>query len=397
MPNLENPESQETKEDNNLRELSPRLQEFLKGKNATIREYEDTIEGGIIKVITFTHKQELPVKLPHGYGYSGGVARVVALTELGEKVEPPRDLDIVGIEEFEPDYDLVDIISQEYMKEDFARKHGVKMDTIPDYFSTRDFVINEVLVVGDRLLATPKALEDLMDKVIRPTTYEQDYWYSHEFEEKGLHPKLVLKALRLQVEFAQLYGCGKLEGIEGWQFDTDAVPAFYIALQLNKAFERGDNMAFKFFNSLIEHGTVSTRYSPRHSNIKANSPEELAIALRWNLRNGKNGPFEFTIDRLNETKALEHYLRSHHFDDEEALSNLYENLTDAFYPKIKGMGSRERYYPKGSVTSIINDADHGRRSKNKESQEFADRNEEHEPDPYGTSMGHAFRNPKKLR
>ena len=393
MPNLEKSiENLETQEDNNLSKLSPRLQEFLRDKNAEVKEYEGTIEGATTKIVTFSHRQELPVELPRGYGFSGGVARVIALTELGEKVEPPRDLDVVGIEEFKPDHSLANILSQEYMEEDFAHKHGVKVETIADYFSTRDFVINEVLVVGNKLLATPEALEDLMDKVIRPTVYEQNGWYSDEFEEEGLHPKLVLKALRIQVEFAQLYGCGKLVGIEDWQFDTDAVPAFYIALHLNKAFERGDAMAFKFFNSLIEHGTVATRDSPRHSHIKANSPQELAVALRWNLRDSRKGPFEFTIDKLNDPKTLEHYLRFSHFNDKEALSNLYEDLTDAFYPKIKGMGSRERYYPKSPVTSIVDDSGNDRRVEN--TGDYV--NEENEDDPYATSMGDAFRKAQKL-
>ena len=111
---------------------------------------------------------------------------------------------------------------------------------------TRDFVMNEILVHGEYIYATPDALSDLYNKIIRPTEYVKESWYNYELDTRHTPPKLIMKALRMELEFAHYYGEAEIQDIAEWEFSTDAVPAFYIALQLERAFENGDKIANDF-------------------------------------------------------------------------------------------------------------------------------------------------------
>ena len=98
------------------------------------------------KIHKFTHNQPLPADLPDGYCFIGGVARNIVLAELGNQTLPPRDIDIVAIKDFDPDMSLVGQLSREHMPDDYAYGHGIKIETLGEYFDRRDFTINEVLV-----------------------------------------------------------------------------------------------------------------------------------------------------------------------------------------------------------------------------------------------------------
>lgn len=77
-------------------------------------------------------------KLPTGYGLIGGAARSVALKLFFNEDLPIRDLDIAGVEEFNPDTALEDELGLKYMTDDYMNGHGVQNTSFTSYFTNRD-------------------------------------------------------------------------------------------------------------------------------------------------------------------------------------------------------------------------------------------------------------------
>ena len=265
------------------------------------------------KVLRFSHSQPLSVELPSGYALIGGAARNVFLAELGQAVMSPRDFDLVAITDWNPDESHAQRLAERYMPRDFAYGHGVKFETLEQYFRSRDFTVNEVLVSKDAIYATPQALRDLSEKVIRPSLDIVQSWESYAFRKWGIDPKLAMKALRLNLQFEELYGHGRIEGIDEWQWRFEAVPLFYFALELNKAFEQGDAMAERFYQRLLTIGLADLDHEEVPSGLNA---RELAVDLRWKMHEMGRDPFMFSKEELN-GRVLPSELRKQIEDDPE--------------------------------------------------------------------------------
>jgi len=268
--------------------------------------------------------------LPEGYGYSGGVARSLMLEVLGEKSPHPRDLDVVAVKSLNPDISLRDDISWRYMPDDTKRGHGVKIETnVADYMSERDFTINEVLAIGNRLFFSERALVDLEHKIIRPTGFEMYKWESYVSDEWGINPRLAMKALVLQAEFLKLYGKGSVEDIEEWQWDIEGKPPFELALGIEKAAQKG--VGLRFYLSILDKGNIKRENLP--SGVTLDSLRELAHYVRKTMLRGGREPFEFSENVFN--------------DEEQQLDRIYEHYADlanayASSGKIKNLNSREK-------------------------------------------------------
>lgn len=257
-----------------------------------IREIVYTLETGEqLHLLQIEHTQKIPT-LPQGYAYMGGVARNIFLQEMGQRyIQPQRDVDIVAIQEWHPDKGLTHELSMQYMPNDYAHGYGVKEESLASYFRSRDFTINEVLVHGSTIYATKEAARDLLDCCIRPTQHETDKWFSYEFEKEGVHPKLVMKALRLLSEFRQ-YGDAQLQNIEDWQFKIEGIPIFYIALALDKCMEIGDSASEAFYIELLRRGVVGP--NGRDNQLKAANATELTVSITMRMQQDGYEPFEFT-------------------------------------------------------------------------------------------------------
>lgn len=322
-------------------DFPPEIIDMLHSREAEVLRFEDKY-GNEAEVLAWVHEQKLPAQLPKGYCYIGGVARNVALQELGEHVLPPRDLDITAIDELDPDLTKAEELTNELMPED-ARRGGYQItgETIGDYFTSRDFNVNQVLVAGNVIIAHPEALVGLHAKSVRPTSYEQTGWEFYELEREGVSPKLVFKALRLQIEFEEMYGYGTISGIEDWQFESPAIHKFYLSLGLDKAIERGDTISQLFFENLIKHGVVARKHSLKDAPFMANSPEELAVVLRWKMREDGRNPFRFTNPENNQT-IKEFSKRAHRLSEEDEYEYL-QDLADAYKNKTRGVPKKERH------------------------------------------------------
>ncbi|MGI6103615.1 MAG: hypothetical protein ACOYBJ_03270 [Patescibacteria group bacterium] len=280
-------------------------------------------------VLRFSHVQPVPAELPPGYAFIGGAARNVLLAELGQAVEPPRDLDLVAITDWSPEKSQANRLAAQYMPGDYAHGHGVKFESLMQYFTLRDFTINEVLVTKDAVYATPQALRDLAEKVIQPTATTARSWESYAMREWGVEPKLAMKALRLHLQFEELYGHGRIEGIEEWQWRFEAVPLFYIALELNKAFEQGDAMAERFYQRLLTLGLVDLDHEDIASGMSA---RELAVDLRWKMHEDGRDPFTFTREELNGRVLPKELLAQIEDDPELAKYYRYAQLAASWSP-----------------------------------------------------------------
>ncbi len=188
--------------------------------------------------------------LPDGYGYSGGVARAVALKMMGLEPHEIRDLDIVAVEDHAPNLAIAEQIERELMHDDVQHGWGIPSTTIEAYMQTRDFTMNELLVVDGVLYATPTAVSDLYDGVIRPTDFELNM-----YPQTGVGGKLAAKSLLMQVVFEDTLGRSRVEGVD---FQNLYIRNFYIALALNKAAQYGEDVAEKYVAKLAEHGITNS-------------------------------------------------------------------------------------------------------------------------------------------
>lgn len=276
------------------------------------------------QLVSFEHDFVLPVQLPPGYALAGGAARAMFQRLLGEKVITPRDLDVVGISEYGPDEALLSDLSASLMPEDNIHGYGVKIENLVDYFGTRDFYLNEVLAVENKLICTVEALADLQTKTICPTAYEIERWYSAEDNYRyGLPPKLVMKAVRLEAELIQQYGEGEIVGIEDWQWDLREIPLFYIALALDKCQQLGDQTAIDFCCLLLDRGVIDEESVI--DNQGRVYPDQLALNLVIGIAD-RRPVSDFVFRKPGLQARVNRYLAGGNFEDD--LFDYYAGLAN---------------------------------------------------------------------
>lgn len=223
-------------------------------------------------------------ELPTGYGFIGGAARNLldAAVHPLDKIPKPRDVDIMYGANSRGFYDgqQARSLAERFAPRDAAHGHGVQViDDVADYMKTRDFTINQVMVVGDGLWTTDQAVMDMQHYIIRPTVHEHNERFS-------LGVNLALKAIRLWAEF-------KVDGIDivsikGINLQRDTYGSagdnsFSQLLNLDKAFERGEEVAWQYGKGLDEHGIYP-------NNISSRDPIELYKALLEQVYNFTPSP-----------------------------------------------------------------------------------------------------------
>jgi hypothetical protein len=195
-------------------------------------------------------------ELPHGIAVMGGVARSIAREIITGDREPIRDIDLVNITDedgnSEVDDEILDRLSREYMPDDYAFNHGIKNDTLMNYFKTRDFTINQCLIRDGKLIISDFAYDDFKENIIRPTYYECPY------VEGYTRTRLFLKALLMRSVLSQISKSVPL--IEDVN-QPNYIDSFDLALFLNKAMSRGAETARIFTEDLAEWDVISGEYA----------------------------------------------------------------------------------------------------------------------------------------
>lgn len=255
--------------------------ERLEVKEDELKIREIPLPENILKRYDFIEK------LPSGIAIMGGVARSVAREILTGEKEPIRDIDLVEITNNEGesavDPELLDELAQTYMPDDYVFGHGIGLDTLEDYFSTRDFTINQCLIKDGRLLVSELAENDFKENIIRPTYYEVPY------DGDKLSGRLFLKAILMQTVISQISESIPL--LEDVYVNFQYIGYFDTVVFLNKAMSRGVETAVKFTENLAEWGGV---INPEF----AGRPMALAKDLLTNVYNFKFRPS--TDERFHE-------------------------------------------------------------------------------------------------
>lgn len=195
--------------------------------------------------------RELP-SLPKEYGFKGGAARLalrVALRLPVSEREVPRDVDLIriGLQRDPRDWSL----AKQYMPEDAAAGRSVEVTrSIPHYLRTRDLTLNEVLWIDNLVAVSFLGFIDTMAALIRPTKYRGGSLHSP----KALRGVTVMKMLRLQAEFGSPW---EVRGI----LPTQEVDGFDLALHLNRALARGEDVAHAFLKLAAQYQFAPDRYA----------------------------------------------------------------------------------------------------------------------------------------
>lgn len=197
-------------------------------------------------------------ELPASIGVIGGVSRSIAREILTGEREPIRDIDLVKISDADRESPLsaetLQELSKKYMPDDYSFGHGIRETSLDDYFQTRDFTINQSIILDGKLIISNLAVDDFRENIIRPTYYIKPY------EGGAALGRTFLKALMMRGVISQFSESVPL--IEDLERPIVIFP-FDIALYLNKAMSRGAETACIFLDDLIEWGIAPEQYRGR--------------------------------------------------------------------------------------------------------------------------------------
>ena len=198
-------------------------------------------------------------ELPSFIGVKGGAARQVleALVHSDRQLPPPRDVDLVILEEVIASGDEIRAVasdlSMRFSPRDAMNGYGAELvQSTAEFMRQHDFTINQVLIRKDgdtwRLLASTQAVLDTAEHVIRPTVFEHDPDNSYR-----IGNKLALKAVRLLSDM-------QVQGIDNASIKSVQLPDdtygdpkddyFMQTLQLDKALEVSDELAERYVENL---------------------------------------------------------------------------------------------------------------------------------------------------
>jgi len=248
-------------------------------------------------------------RLPEGYGYKGGAARALLLRglDIDPKYEP-RDVDIIRFTREEPEPGLDDRLAQEYSPEDFeAASNQEGRDTVEysgdldEYFNSRDYTLNELYATDNEVVATRQCLLDTVRHVIRLTEYE-----SNMFSDR-IGPKMLAKTIFLYAEAIERWGDATVD--HNTAYENNFVPPFYLAVHLDKAFERGAQVAQRYTRELVNREQIPA---------DINTPEEAA---------------DYLLSVMRDKNFYYRHAPTDQFDIEEGWM---EEFTDQ--PKFRGHG-----------------------------------------------------------
>ena len=246
-------------------------------------------------------------ELPQGIAVMGGVARSIARQFLTGDIEPIRDIDLVRIDDREGDQSVspeeLDRLSQKFMPEDYAFGHGIQSESFEHYFRTRDFTVNESLILNNQLYFTESAKNDFLENIIRPT-YNELPNYQDE-----LSSRLFLKALMMQSVIAEF--TDSIPTLEDINY-VDRIRTFDIALMLNKCISRGAEVAQSFTTNLVDWDVISEDFLGR--------PLAAARDLRQDLYNFNYYPSAYKPNQDSSSneksdQEIKEYLKSINFKE----------------------------------------------------------------------------------
>lgn len=227
---------------------------------------EDAYEIGQHTVSLFVDEDEADgyPPMPEGYGFKGGVSRKALARTLRLPISTAavRDIDLLRSAEVPEDHDRE--LAERYMTEDLILGNAKveALITPRDYFATREVTMNQLYYLDGEIQITPIGLLDTLGGVIRVTQ-------GHLNTNRGrTHPIVAFKALRFA---ANLRAEGREPMIMHFRTDFRRRPhpfAFFLALQLSRAYESGPETAAFYLDYAREWGLLD----------KADLPDDITAA-----------------------------------------------------------------------------------------------------------------------
>ena len=197
--------------------------------------------------------------LPRGYAFKGGVARkaLARALRLDSQTSEVRDMDVVHIgQQSDPEVDLW--LSKSYMQDDwiFSKNSRPVIEfqaTLKHYFRSREFTLNQAILLHDQVICTAPCICDLLCNTIRTTV---NHRHRHGGHTDGI---VAAKAIRFFVE-------GLAEGrsmrLDNHQLNTRRrIRLFHLAVHFSRALERGDDVGLAFLNEAIRRNRLRLKFN----------------------------------------------------------------------------------------------------------------------------------------
>jgi hypothetical protein len=210
-------------------------------------------QGG---VLTWTGEGSFLAELgvPAPYGVKGGAAREIVAQVMGLRAaRPSRDIDLVrrGHHAVKDD----EAVARIWMGRDYLLGARVELvRSVDRHLSSRDLTVNEVVVFQDRGHASLLGVLDAVGQVLRPSRYRGGTLH----RQPSLHGQSLLKMVRLFAEGASGGEFWRIVGIPEEVSFSD----FDLALHLNKAFQRGHEVAELFLVTCEQLGLIPSSIEP---------------------------------------------------------------------------------------------------------------------------------------
>jgi len=209
---------------------------------------------------------DVPV-LPEDYGYKGGTARMILASVLGLPTYPSRDFDLICMSK-DHDYVRSQKLHKELNPEDFYSDHTVEHYR-GDYFTTRDFSLNEIIVYKNKVICTPECVIANYYGLIVPT--EHIARQNKPDDPETLKPHLFCKALRFLALYQSL-GYDQAQLLLPEKFEVPVLDSFHMALHLDRAWVVNEKVTQRYIQQLIQYEAISPVLS---------DPQVLQEYLSW--------------------------------------------------------------------------------------------------------------------
>lgn len=215
--------------------------------------------------------RELPERIAIIGGMARSIARELVTGENKNHREPVRDIDLVNIIDNDGSCYVSpavrDQLSAEYMPDIFEQNQRMSNDTLEHYFDSRDFTVNQVMIMNGQLILSNAAKNDFQENIIRPSHFEkprESSWLKSNVAVKALFMKAATEDFSESVPTLEDVSFGRI------------VPSD-VAFNMNRAMERGIETAHAFTRELVEWGIIPSTY--------ANQPMMAAKVINQQVRN----------------------------------------------------------------------------------------------------------------